>query len=228
MELLHTAYVPAGEGPFPTILALHGWGASAGDLLGLAPHLLGGRALCLCPQGPVEMQLGPSLQGYGWFPLAMGRPIDPAGFRAGGLRLRRFVAEALAHYPVDASRVVLLGFSQGGAMACDLALEAPERWAALVMLSSWLPEELAARAQPSPALAALPTLVIHGKQDPMIPVARARESRERLEALGMHVSHAEYDMGHAIGPESLRDLAGWLEQVASKKAGVVALRPAGV
>ena len=55
MELLHTAHVPAGDGPFPTLVALHGWGASAHDLLGLAPWLLGGEALVLCPQGEVRV-----------------------------------------------------------------------------------------------------------------------------------------------------------------------------
>ena len=56
MELLYTAHVPAGDGPLPTILLLHGWGASAHDLIGLAPILHGGRALVLCPQGPVALQ----------------------------------------------------------------------------------------------------------------------------------------------------------------------------
>jgi len=228
MELIHTAHVPAGDGPFTTIFALHGWGASAHDLLGLAPHLLGGRALVLCPQGPIETPIGPGVVGYGWFPLSQGRPIDAAAFAAGGQSLRGFIAEALDRYPCDRRRLVLLGFSQGGAMAYDLALEAPERWAALIALSSWLPAELAARARPSPSLAALPTLVIHGKQDPMIPLVRARESRERLEALGVRVAHGEYDMGHTIGPDSLRDLAGWLEQVALAERGVLGSRPDGV
>ena len=57
MSLLYTAHVPAGDGPFPSIIALHGWGASAHDLLGLAPVLHGGRALVLCPEGPVAVPL---------------------------------------------------------------------------------------------------------------------------------------------------------------------------
>jgi len=70
MQLLHTAYVPAGEGPFPTILALHGWGASAQDLLGLAPYLHGGEALVVCPEGPVAFEIQQGLVGHGWFPSA--------------------------------------------------------------------------------------------------------------------------------------------------------------
>jgi phospholipase/carboxylesterase len=106
----------------------------------------------------------------------------------------------------------VLGFSQGGVMAFDLALESPETFKALIALSSWLPEEMVEGIEASPALAALPTLLIHGEVDPMIPVARAHESRERLEALGVHVAHGEYQMGHEIGQQALRDLHGWMEQ----------------
>ena len=74
MDLLYTAHVPAGDGPFPTVLALHGWGASAHDLLGLAPLLHGGEALVLCPQGPVSFEIQQGYRGYGWFPLASGNP----------------------------------------------------------------------------------------------------------------------------------------------------------
>src|ERR1043166_8667894 len=76
MQLVHTIFEPAGEGPHPTILAFHGWGANAQDLLGLAPYLAGGRFLVICPQGPLEVPLGPHAMGYGWFPLTMGRPPD--------------------------------------------------------------------------------------------------------------------------------------------------------
>ena len=83
MNLMHAAHVPAGDGPFPTILALHGWGASAHDLLGLAPYLHGGEALVLCPQGPVAVPIGPGINGWGWFPLTGGGPLGAT--RAGAL-----------------------------------------------------------------------------------------------------------------------------------------------
>ncbi len=77
MDLLHTAYVPPGDGPHPTVLALHGWGASALDLLGLAPHLGRGHHLVLCPQGGIEVPLG-GASGWGWFPLTGGGPRRPS------------------------------------------------------------------------------------------------------------------------------------------------------
>jgi len=211
MDLLYTAHVPAGDGPFPTVFALHGWGASAHDLLGLAPYLHGGEALVVCPQGPVELAVGPGQRGYGWFPLTAGAPPDPEAFREASTRLSAFLDAAAEQLPVDRRHSVLMGFSQGGVMAYDLALRDPARFTGLVALSSWLPADLVNALSPGEEHGALPVFVSHGTKDPMIPVERARESRERLRQLGIDPAYREYDIEHGIGPETLRDLVGWLE-----------------
>jgi phospholipase/carboxylesterase len=210
MNLLHTAYEPPGEGPHATVIALHGWGANGFDLLGLAPYLAGGQCLVLCPQGPVEVPIGPAV-GYGWFPLSMGQPPDPGAFAAGVEDLRTFLAAAERRYPINPRKLALLGFSQGGVMAYALALAEPDRFAALVALSAWLPAPVAA-ALPPAARDSLPTFVQHGAQDDLIPVERARESVELLRRLGVPVAYREFDMGHEINPASLAALSEWLEQ----------------
>lgn len=215
MELVHTAHVPAGEGPFPTVIALHGWGASAHDLLGLAPLLHGGGALVLCPQGPVEVPVGPGMTGHGWFPLEPGKPPDPEEFRKGAGALREFFAAARERYPVDPERVVLLGFSQGGAMAYEWALSEPGSFAGLVALASWLPEPLASAVGEKAGQAELPVLVLHGTQDTMVSVEMARASRERLRELGVRLMYRELDMGHELSPEALQLIARWLEEKVS-------------
>ncbi len=211
MELLHTAHVPAGDGPFPTVIALHGWGASAHDLFGLAPYLHGGEALVLCPQGPLAFDTGGGVPGYGWFPLSSGAGFDPALFERAVATLRGFVSEVLTRYPADERKVALLGFSQGGVMAYALALREPGRFAGLAALSSWLPDPLASSIERQPEHAGLPVLVQHGTEDPMIAVDRARESRAALLRLGVSASYHEYEMGHEIRPEALRDLLVWLD-----------------
>jgi phospholipase/carboxylesterase len=218
MELLHTAHVPAGEGPFPTILALHGWGASAQDLLGLAPVLHDGQALVLCPQGPVALQVAPGMLGHGWFPISAGSPPDPTAFAKGAAALRAFLDAALDFYPVDRRKLVVLGFSQGGVMAYDLALREPERFAGLVALSSWLPDALADSLPRQAAHAQLPALVVHGTRDPMIPVDRGRASRDRLLELGVPTTYREYEMQHEIRPEALRGLVEWLDERVLRQA----------
>jgi len=211
MDLLYTAHVPAGDGPFPTILALHGWGASAHDLIGLAPVLHGGRSLVLCPQGPLSFEIGEGFLGHGWFELSQVRPPTAADITRAADQVRAFLDKAAERYPIERRKVVPMGFSQGGVLAYELALRDPGRFAGLVALSSWLPGELADSIPAQPASENFPALVIHGTSDPMIPIARAEESRKRLTERGCSVTYREYEMEHGIGPEALRDLVGWLE-----------------
>lgn len=212
MNLLYTAHVPAGDGPFPAIIALHGWGASAHDLLGLAPMLHGGRALVLCPQGPVAVPFGGGQYGYGWFPLRPGQPTEADAFRRGGEALREFVGRALDRYPIDRGKVVVAGFSQGGVMAYDLVLREPSRFAGLAALSSWLPAPLIEGLKKLPEHEGLPALVVHGTRDDRIEVERARESREALRPFGVAMTYREFEMGHEIRPEALQVLLRWLDE----------------
>ncbi len=210
MDLLYTAHVPAGPGPFPTVIALHGYGASAHDLLGLAPQIRRGELVFLCPQGPLALEIGPGQRGHAWFPIdASGEVSAPALVGARGA-LEGFIEDALKIHPVDPDRIVVLGFSQGGVMAYDLALGRPDRFKGLVALSSWLPEAVVQGLRPDPARAALPTLLIHGTRDPMIAIDNARKAKTQLEALGIQVAWGEYEMGHEINPAAARDLLGWL------------------
>lgn len=210
MKLLHTVYEPEGDGPYPTILALHGWGANAMDLLGLAPYLAEGQFLVLCPQGRIEVPLGPMV-GYGWFPLTMGGSADPDELERGVDDARRFLDAAEQRYPIDRKKVVVLGFSQGGVIAYAMALSDPQRFAGLIALSSWLPEPIA-QALPAASREQLSTLVHHGATDDLIEIERARESVERLRGLRVPVAYREFDMGHQISAESIADLSGWLQE----------------
>lgn len=215
MDLLHTAHVPAGDGPFPTLIALHGWGASAHDLLGLAPYLHGGEALVICPQGPLALEIAPGAVGYGWFPITAAggiRQLDPMEFRRAAATLEGFVTRVLEHYPVDRRKIVIAGFSQGGVMAYDLVLRDPARFAGLAALSSWLPAALSDAIPKLPEQEGFPVLVQHGSEDPMISIERARESRELLLPRGVQLTYREYEgVGHEVSPDSLRDWIEWLD-----------------
>ena len=225
-ELLYAAHVPAGEGPFPTLVLIHGWGANAHDLLGLAPLLHGGRALVLCPQGPVGVPIGGGERGYGWYPLLPGQPPPVAEFKQGAELLRRFVERARARYPIDPRALVVGGFSQGGTMAYDLALRDPARYSGIIGLSTWLPGLLSDDLPRLPEQEALPVLVLHGTADPMIDVERARESREALRRFGVGITYREFDMGHEIRPEALRVALRWLEERGFRnRQGAVATPP---
>lgn len=213
MNLAHTLYEPAGAGPHPTIVALHGWGASAHDLIGLAPYLAGGRFQMICPQGDVITPISATANGYGWFPLTgSGQLFDEPAINRAADAIREFVAGVEERYAVDRRKLVLAGFSQGGAMAYLLALSTPERFAGLVAMSSWLPPQLAAALTPNDARRQLSTLVQHGDQDEVIAVTRARQSVETLRGLGVPLTYREYTMGHEINAASLADLSTWLQE----------------
>lgn len=214
MELMHTAHVPAGRGPFPTILALHGYGASAHDLLGIAPLVSqavpGDEVLFLCPQGPVEIEAAPGQPAYAWFPISEGREIGMTSLVGARGVLEAFVEDALEMYPIDPTRLIVMGFSQGGVMAYDLALGRPERFAALIALSTWLPDLVVNSLPASDERASLSTLLVHGTQDQRVAIESGRDAKAKLEALGIAPAWGEYDMGHEINQNALRDLLGWI------------------
>jgi phospholipase/carboxylesterase len=142
----------------------------------------------------------------------MGGPPDIEAILASRAKLQEFLDGCLRRYAIDAKKLLVLGFSQGGVMAYSLALSNPERFSGLVVLSSWLPKELIPKLSIGEATQSLPTLVQHGSQDPLIEMQRARDSVEQLRALRVPLTYREYDMGHEITPRSLSDLSAWLEE----------------
>jgi phospholipase/carboxylesterase len=127
--------------------------------------------------------------------------------------LQAFLDAALARYPCDPRKVVLLGFSQGGVMAYSLGLRQPERFAALVALSTWLPAAVLDSAAHLAAAESLPIMIQHGTRDAVIEVGRARQSVEALRPRKLAVTYREYDMAHEISAHSLMDLSAWLQNV---------------
>ena len=212
MNLVHTIFEPQGAGPHPTLLMLHGRGANALDLLGLAPYLCGGKFLVLCPQAPLQVPLGGAAVGYEWYPITMGGPLDLRAVMAAREELRTFLAEALQRYPIDSKKLAVLGFSQGGVMAYSLGFGEPERFAALAVLSSWLPQDLLSTLPDVPATEQLPVLIQHGSRDELVDIGRARQSVETLRNLRVPITYREYDMGHEISARSLGDLSAWLQE----------------
>lgn len=212
MNLIHTIFEPPGAGPHPTLLTLHGFGANALDLLGLAPYLCSGKFLVLCPQGPLQVSLGGGAVGYGWYPFVGSGMFDIRAVLAAREELQAFLADALERYPIDSKKLAILGFSQGGVMAYSLGLGEPERFAGLASLSSWLPQDLLSALPDVPATEQLPVLIQHGSRDELVDVGRARQSVETLRNVRVPITYREYDMGHEINARSLGDLSAWLQE----------------
>jgi phospholipase/carboxylesterase len=171
--------------------------------------------MVICPEGGVTVSLGGGASGYGWFLLNPNQALELSSKTEDIITaissLGRFVDQALERYPVDASRLVLLGFSQGGVMAYGLGLGNPGRFRGVISLSSWLVPDLAKKVIKTNEIRGLPVLVQHGLHDPLIDVSKARQSVDTLRAVQADVTYREYGMGHEITSESLADLTRWLE-----------------
>jgi phospholipase/carboxylesterase len=201
---------PGGDEPPAALVALHGFGSHALDLLGLAPELAGGRLLLICPQAPHRL---PGFYGFSWSgadPTAAGAAGRLAEARAAVLAT---IDEATERYGLAPQRLALLGFSQGGMLAAPLALAQPERFAGLALLSTSVVGPHAGELAPAAAAAQLPILVQHGTRDEAIPVAQAHASLQRLRAAGLAPEYEEYPMAHEVSRPSMAALTRWLERV---------------
>jgi phospholipase/carboxylesterase len=189
------------------------------DLLGLAPFVANGRFLVICPQGPYEVEIG-AVNGFGWYQMRPGATPDNEKVGPAVEQLRSFIDEACSRYPVEKRKIVALGFSQGGMMAYNLAMRWPETFAALVGIGTAFPEYLVELVSNRESIQQLPTLVQHGRADPMLEIGRARKSVETLRSLKVPVIFREYDCGHEVSADGIRDLSQFLlEKVAEPTVG---------
>jgi phospholipase/carboxylesterase len=114
---------------------------------------------------------------------------------------------------IPARKIVLAGFSQGGAIALQAALRHAERLAGVMALSTYLPLAKTLAGERSAINNDLPVLMAHGAFDPMIPMVRAIQSRDALQALGYPVEWREYPMPHSVCPEEIGDIAAFLLRI---------------
>jgi phospholipase/carboxylesterase len=140
------------------------------------------------------------------------RREDEPGVRASQRQIEALIAREKAR-GVTAGRLVLAGFSQGGAMALQTGLRHPERLAGVMALSCFLPLADRVGAEASPANREVPIFMAHGTHDPLIPLARAEQACQVLAGLGYQVEWHQYPMPHSVCDAEIRDLAAWLTRV---------------
>ncbi len=114
---------------------------------------------------------------------------------------------------IAAGRIVLAGFSQGGAIALHAGLRFPSRLAGIMALSAPVPDVKNLLAEIHPANAEAPIFMAHGIDDPMIPFAWARKARTLMEERGLNIDWHEYRMGHAVIADEIADISRWLTRV---------------
>jgi phospholipase/carboxylesterase len=147
-----------------------------------------------------------------WYDVYRDGREDAEGIRASQQRIEALIAGERER-GVAPRRIVLAGFSQGGAIALQTGLRHPERLAGILALSTYLPLAETVAAEASPANRDVPIFMAHGTEDPVIPLRRAAISRDALRKLGYQVEWHEYPMPHAVCPEEIADVGAWLGRV---------------
>lgn len=218
LPLRHLHRPPAGGTTQPWLLVLmHGVGSHEDDLFGLAPHVP--PAFHVLSLGAPHAMRGMPPGAWAWFEFGVrpdgSRVIDTRQEAASRALVEHTVVDAARQLDVDADRVVVGGFSQGGIMSLSLLLTRPELLrAALVMHSRLLPE-VEPLAAPPEALRGKSLWVSHGLQDHVIPLASARAIRERFSSLPVDLSYAEFPGMHEIRPAELSAAMRWLGELSA-------------
>jgi phospholipase/carboxylesterase len=218
--MLETIEIETTPAPQSSVIWLHGLGADAHDFEPIVPELdLGATPVRFvfpnAPMMPVTINQGFVMRA--WYDIVssdLGRQEDEAGVRASQGALETLVARELDR-GIPARRIVLAGFSQGGAIALQTGLRYPERLAGILALSTYVPIARSLAGEAHDANRDVPIFMAHGELDPIVPIRRARESRSLLEDLGYRVEWHEYRMPHSVCAEEIAHLGPWLRRVLS-------------
>jgi len=210
--------IESAPSPDAAVLWLHGLGADGHDFepvvpeLRLPPQLRVRFVFPHAPARPVTINMGMRMRA--WYDILQigGGREDEAGIRASQGLLEALIARERRR-GVAARRIVLAGFSQGGAIALQTGLRYAERLAGILALSTYLPLAGTLAAERSAANLDVPLFMAHGRFDDIIPLERARQSRLALESLGCKPEWREYPMPHSLCGEEIADIAAWLRAV---------------
>ena len=218
-DRLEALEVETAPTPGACVIWLHGLGADGHDFEPLVPALDVPQTPGIrfvfphAPMQPVTINGGMVMRAwYDVYALEGERREDEAGVRASQQRLESLIARETAR-GIPAARIVLAGFSQGGAIALQTGLRHPERLAGIMALSTFLPLAATLAAEASPANRDAPIFMAHGTHDPLIPLSRAARARDLLRAQGYRVEWRKYPMAHAVCDAEVRAVAAWLRGV---------------
>ena len=206
-------------GPEPTwsIVWLHGLGADGNDFVPLVPQLLrpGWPAIrFVFPDAPVRaITVNAGMRMRAWYDITgfdLSRREDEAGVRQSMAQVEALIAREHER-GVPSSRILLAGFSQGGAITLATGLRREQPLAGLIALSTYLPLAANSIAESTVAARATPVFMAHGSLDPVVPEMLGRSGRDAMLALGMSVEWHSYPMAHQVCPPEVQALTAWLD-----------------
>ncbi|MEN1727412.1 MAG: alpha/beta fold hydrolase [Pseudomonadota bacterium] len=207
-----------GPDPDRAVIWLHGLGADGHDFAPIVPHLRSASRRSVrfvfphAPVRPVTVNGGMAMRAwYDILGLTIDRDQDLQGILDSVASVNRLIADQI-NAGISADRIVLAGFSQGGAIALRAGLAQPQPLAGVMALSCYLLQAGALDEWQVPASANVSIFMGHGTQDPVVPIALGRAASEQLGRSGYSVEWKEYPMPHSVSPEEIQDIDRWLEQ----------------
>jgi phospholipase/carboxylesterase len=216
---LDAVEIETGRNPEACVIWLHGLGADGHDFEPIVPELVGPAARALrfvfphAPMRPVTLNGGyPMRAWYDIIAIDRRTAEDESGIRASQALVTELIRRENAR-GILTGRIVLAGFSQGGAVALFCGTRYPERLAGIIGLSCY--QLLAGRfaAERLPANQSTPIFLAHGTQDPVVPPLLGEAACRQLQQAGYAVEWHTYAMPHAVCPQEVADLAAWLRRV---------------
>lgn len=216
MTELETITIETRDNPDAAVIWLHGLGADGNDFVPLVEQLqlpadTGIRFIFPhAPVRPITLNQGYRMRGwYDLYGLSPDDREDEAGIREASAAIAQLCRQQVAQ-GIQSQRIILAGFSQGGAVALHCGLRYPEPLAGIMALSTYLclPQQLA--TQISPAARNTPVFMAHGRQDDILAYDFGKHSADRLVAAGVTLEWHGYDMGHAVSPAEIADIRRWL------------------
>jgi phospholipase/carboxylesterase len=216
---LETIQIETAPNPTVSVIWMHGLGADGSDFVPIAREL----DLTGCPAIRFVFPHAPTMpvtinNGYvmrAWYDI-LGTDIakreDDAGLRKSQAAIEELIAQEKSR-GIAADHIILAGFSQGCAMAIQTGLRHPEKLAGLLCLSGYLPVHTTVAIERHAANQQTPIFMAHGRGDQVIPIQRAEQSRDMLQALGYQIEWHAYLMQHAVCEEEIADIGNWLRHV---------------
>lgn len=216
MSFLESVVIDCDGPPDGSVIWLHGLGADGHDFEPIVPELALPAGLNLrfvfphAPVRPVTINGGISMRAwYDIYSFDREAPVDETGIRESSQQVVDLVNRE-HELGVDYSRILLAGFSQGGAVALHTAVRFPQRLAGLMALSTYLPLQSALESELNPGNLSLPIFMAHGSLDPVLPIQLGMQSRDRLVSSGFSVAWHDYAMAHAVSGQEIADIRDWL------------------
>ncbi len=212
-------YRETGPNPTLAVIWLHGLGADGNDFVPIVPELQLPADCAIRFLFPTAQSIPVTINGGfvmpAWYDILSldgeQRNVDEAGIYASRDIVRQLIREQNAA-GIPSQRIIIAGFSQGGAIAWSTALTHPEALGGVIALSTYLPSTALIERELNPASLNIPMLAAHGSHDDVVPINMGIQARDHVQTLGGQVEWQEYPMAHAVCLPEILHIGQWLQQ----------------